>query len=81
MNDKMTSSIKRKAEIDEIKTAKRQSIYGIQGMYRVIRVKLENCRWLFETENIDSFLIKWYFYYCKGGKFYTVPQNFRKKSH
>ena len=25
--------------------------------YRVFWVKLENCRWLFETENMDRFLI------------------------
>ena len=47
--------------------------------YRVSRVKLENCRWFFETENMDRFLIKRYFYYCKGGKFYMGPQKFRKK--
>ena len=29
---------------------------------RVIWVKLANCKWLFETENIDRFLIKWCFY-------------------
>ena len=48
--------------------------------YRVSRVKLENCKWLFQTENMDRFLIEWYFYYRKGGKFYMVPQKFRKKS-
>ena len=38
-------------------------------MYRVDQPsKLENCRCLFETKNVDRFLIKWYFYYCKGGK-------------
>ena len=30
--------------------------------YRVSWIKLENCRWLFEIENMDRFLIKWYFY-------------------
>ena len=39
-----------------------------------------NCRWLFETENMDRFLIKWYFYHCKGVEFYMVPQKFRKKN-
>ena len=48
--------------------------------YRVFRVKLANYRWLFETENMDRFLIKWYFYYHKGGEFYMVPQKFRKNS-
>ena len=46
-------------------------------MFRVIQVKLANCKWLFETENMDRFLIKWYFYYHKGGKFYMVPQKSR----
>ena len=49
-------------------------------IYRVSRVKLANCRWLFETKNMDSFLIKWYFYYRKGGEFYMVLQKSRKKS-
>ena len=48
--------------------------------YRVIQDKLENCRWLFETGNMDRFLIKWYFYYRKGGTFYMVLQKSRKKS-
>ena len=50
------------------------------SIYRVSRVKLENCKLLFQTENMDRFLIKWYFYYRKGGKFYMVPQQFRKKN-
>ena len=52
---------------------------GLQSVetYRVSGVKLANCRWLFETENMDRFLIKWYFYYRKGGKFYMVPQKSR----
>ena len=29
---------------------------------------------------MDRFLIKWYFYYHKGGEFYMVPQKFRKNS-
>ena len=49
-------------------------------IYRDIQVKLENCKWLFQTENMDRFLIKWYFYYHKGGEFYMVPQKFRKNS-
>ena len=28
---------------------------------------------------MDRFLIKWYFYYNKGGAFYMVPQKFKKK--
>ena len=31
-------------------------------------------------ENMDRFLIKWYFYYYKGGEFYMVAQKFRKNS-
>ena len=48
--------------------------------YRVFRVKLANCKWLFDAENMDRFLIEWYFYYWKGGKFYMVLQKSRKKS-
>ena len=59
----------------------RKRLMQILIMYRVTRVKVENCKWLFQTENIDRFLIEWYFYYCKGGKFSMVPQKFRKKSH
>ena len=44
----------------------------------MFRFKLENCRWLFETENMDRFLIKRYFYYRKGGKFYMGPQKSEK---
>ena len=44
------------------------------------RVKLENCRWLFETKNIDRFLIKRYFYYHKGREFHMGPNKFSKKS-
>ena len=46
--------------------------------YRVFQVKLANCNKLFQIENMDRFLIKWYFDYCKGGEFYMVPQKFRK---
>ena len=46
--------------------------------YRVSQVKLENCRWLFETENMDRFLIKRYFWYRKSGKFHMVPWKIRK---
>ena len=49
------------------------------SIYRVSRVKLENCKLLFQTENMDRFLIKWCFYDRKGGEFYMVPQKFRKK--
>ena len=59
----------------ERRNGRKRSIY-----YREFRVKLGNCRWLFETENMDRFLIKWYFYYRKGVKFYMVPQKSRKKS-
>ena len=45
--------------------------------YRVFQVKLTNCNKLFQIENMDIFLIKWYFNYCKGGEFYMVPQKFR----
>ena len=48
------------------------------AMYRVIQDKLENCRWLFETENMDRFLIKRYFWYRKSGKFHMVPWKIRK---
>ena len=34
-------------------------VYRLQ--YRVIWDKLEDCRWLFKTEKMDRFLIKWYF--------------------
>ena len=47
-------------------------------LYRDIQVKLENCKWLFQTENMDRFLIKWYFYYHKGGEFYMVLKNSEK---
>ena len=51
-------------------------------IYRVIWVKLANFNKLSQTENMDRFLIKWYFDYCKGkgGEFYMVPQKFRKKN-
>ena len=48
--------------------------------YRVTQVKLENCKQLYQTEIMRKFLIKWYFYYHKGGEFYMVPQKFRKNS-
>ena len=57
-----------------------RGLYVLSLSYREFRVKLGNCRWLFETENMDRFLIKWYFYYRKGVKFYMVPQKSRKKS-
>ena len=47
--------------------------------YRVIQVKVDETKQLFQIENMDIFLIKWYFDYSKGGKFYMVPQKFRKK--
>ena len=49
-------------------------------LYRDIQVKLENCKWLYQTENMDRFLIEWYFYYHKGGEFCMVIQKFRKNS-
>ena len=48
--------------------------------YRVFQVKLANCNKLFQIENMDRFLIKWYFDYCNGGNFYMEPKKFRKKS-
>ena len=49
---------------------------------------MENCRWLFETENMDRFLSngiviitkvgnfnQMIFFYGKGGKFYTIQKN------
>ena len=41
---------------------------------------MDETKQLFQIENMDRFLIKWYFDYGKGGKFYMVPQKFRKKS-
>ena len=49
-------------------------------IYRVIQVKVDETKQLFPIENMDKFLIKWYFDYCKGGKFYMVPKKFRKKN-
>ena len=60
-----------------------ESVFEFTGqksvwLYRVIQDKLENCRWLFETENMDRFLIKRYFWYRKSGKFHMVPWKIRK---
>ena len=43
-------------------------------------IKVEETKQLFQIENMDIFLIKWYFDYCKGGEFYMVPQKFRKRN-
>ena len=34
--------------------------------YRVIQVKVDETKQLFQIENIDIFFFKWYFDYCKG---------------
>ena len=48
--------------------------------YRVIQVKVDETKQLFQIENMDRFLIKWYFHYCKGREFFMVPKKFRKKN-
>ena len=50
-------------------------------MYRVFQVKLANENKLFQIENMDRFLIKWYFDYLKGGGFYMVSQKLKKNHH
>ena len=48
--------------------------------YRVIQVKLANCKWLFETENLDRFLIKsGIFMITKLGNFIWYHKNSEKK--
>ena len=39
--------------------------------YRVIQVKVDETKQLFQIENMDRFLIN--FDYCKGGEVYMVP--------
>ena len=43
--------------------------------YRAIQVKVDETKQLFQIlENMDRFLIKWYFDYFKGGEFYMVQK-------
>ena len=42
--------------------------------YRVIQVKVDETKQLFQIENMDRFLFKWYSNYCKGGEFCMAPK-------
>ena len=44
----------------------------------VCQVKVDKTKQLFQTENMQKILLKWYFYYHMVMKFDMPPQKFRK---